>query len=57
MVDIYLKNRLRSLLGQNILIPLLLMFVEKDLFDNIEKNHIIDEIAETSKEKKIVSLM
>lgn len=45
-----LKSRLRSLLSQSNLAPLLLMFVENDLFIDIDKNLIIDRVANTSDE-------
>lgn len=47
-----LKTRLRSLLGQDNLSSLILIFVEKDLFIDIDKNAIIDTVANTSAELK-----
>ncbi|KAL4098359.1 hypothetical protein QTP88_022988 [Uroleucon formosanum] len=47
-----IKNRLRSTLSQNILTPLMLISIEKDLTENINKEDIINEISKSSMELK-----
>lgn len=42
------KNRLRSSLGQELMSSLLFINVERDLFYDLDKNKIIDEVASTS---------
>lgn len=42
------KNRLRSSLGQDLMSSLLFINVERDLFYDLDKNKIIDEVAYTS---------
>lgn len=44
------KNRLRSTLGQELMSHLLFINVERDLFNNMDKDEIIDEIAGTRAE-------
>nr|XP_018915260.1 PREDICTED: uncharacterized protein LOC109042787 [Bemisia tabaci] len=44
-----LKDRLRSQLGQDLLAPLMMLFVERDMTQLIDKNLCIDLVAATSK--------
>lgn len=44
------KNKLRNSMSQELLSPLILMNCEKDLFESMDKNNIIDEIASTTQE-------
>lgn len=45
-----LKNRLRSEMGQDLLVPLMMLYVERDICNTIDHDVIIDIIASSSKE-------
>ena len=50
-----IKNRLRSTLSQNILTPSMLISIEKDISENINKEDIINKISKSSVE--LISLL
>ncbi len=47
-----IKYKLRSTLYQELLSPLMLINVERDLFENISNNDVIDKVASSSEELK-----